>query len=157
MNCKSWMIAAILATLAQSGTATGIETFDACLTKKSPSEEAVRHCLLTSLEECITEPADVPAVATVCFRDNGSAYETGLKETIASVTSEMSEKNAVILRIDLKYELLAGLLQCDRLEELGLAVSDLSSEVIQRTRAQCEAMAVGLLYGRLQVAGTKTE
>ena len=65
------------------------------------------------------------------------------------VQSTGPEDLAVVAGIETKYDILSGLMQCDRMKELAQAMSEDTPEAVQRQYAQCSATAAGLAYARL--------
>jgi len=68
---------------------------------------------------------------------------------MSDIRGRVDEQLIALMTIGLKYDMLSGLLQCDRLEELALALSELSGEIIQRQKAQCLATTSGLALARV--------
>jgi hypothetical protein len=58
------------------------------------------------------------------------------------------ERIAAIAAIEVKYDLIASLTQCDRMEELAL-LGDRALDQVQREADGCAATAAGIAYVRL--------
>lgn len=123
---------------------------DACIVAALAAGQAPSACVDAAHAPCMAEPEDAPAVASLCFvgaRDDWSAGIAGLMQTVkAGAPDEL----AAVIGIEVKYDLLGGLLQCDRLEELALAVGALDAERIALQKTRCAAVASGLAYVRLK-------
>jgi hypothetical protein len=60
---------------------------------------------------------------------------------------------AHVARIETKYDLLTNLLQCDRLKELSLAVSQMGDDAVAVQDARCQATVSALSFMRLYLRG----
>ena len=116
---------------------------DSCILDRIDSGKPVAECIEAAQADCAAQVADASAVAAVCFREVRDGWNAGIKAVLDKVQATASEEIGAIAAIEVKYDLLAGLVQCDRMEELARAVSEQSAEVILRQRSQCEASASG--------------
>lgn len=106
-------------------------------------------CVEDAQSNCLLTPSDAPAVGMLCYVEAEAAWQEGLQGLMAGVQANAPEDIATIAAIELKYDLLSGRLQCDRVEELSLAVGTEPEDVIQRQKARCTATTAGLAYVRL--------
>jgi hypothetical protein len=65
---------------------------------------------------------------------------------MADITARADDRIAKIAGVELKYDLISGLTECNRMEDLARVGSDQSPELIQREREHCEASAAALAY-----------
>ncbi len=106
-------------------------------------------CVAEALAPCQAEPDDMHAVATLCFRNSRSAFDAGINEAMTRLRADGEEALVTLLSIESKYDMLGGLLQCDRMEELALALSNIPPDAIARQKAQCQATTSALVLARL--------
>lgn len=127
-----------------------IQAADACLAAAFDAGGQGGDCVEIAHAECTALPEEAPAVAVLCFTDGQRVWDTATAATMKSLATRLPEDVAAITGIEVKYDILSGLLQCDRLEELAIAVSDLPSGTIAREKARCAATVAGLAYTRLR-------
>lgn len=138
----------------------------ACATSTVAEEsvdlDAVRSCVATALDldkkptgcvdsahtACLRISSDTPAVAALCFEDRRADWSTAITQRMDHLRSAAPERIAALAGIEVKYDLLASLVQCDRMEELAL-LREVAAEEIQIQKSRCEATASGLAYIRL--------
>lgn len=125
------------------------EATDACLSEKIETEAQLLGCVTKALAPCMLEPSDMNSSATLCFRGKIEAFEAGIKLGVSQLSDRATNEAFKLINIELKYDMLSGLLQCDRMEELAAAFSKYGAEAIQRQKAQCRATTLGLSYARL--------
>lgn len=124
---------------------------DSCLEDRVSAGKSPADCIEAAHAACQTIPEETPAVAMVCFREARGSWDAGIAEEMARIRDKAPEKIAAIAGIEVKYDLLASLTQCDRMEELALVASHATAETIQRQKSRCEATASGLAYLRLKL------
>ena len=117
----------------------------ACVAE-DPGQSAA--CLNRALSECLAYPAEAPAAATLCFRDARQVFSDAVAARMAALRETAPEGVAAVAGIEVKYDMLAHLLQCDRLEELALLEAG-PTEAITRQKARCTATAAGVVYLRM--------
>jgi len=127
----------------------GLGSINACILENIDGGEKPASCIDAAHDDCVQVPEGTPSVASVCFRAAKDRWGAGIKALMEKVTAQASGDVAVIAGIETKYDILAGLTQCDRLEELALAVSGRPHEVVLRQKSQCVSTAFGLAYARL--------
>ncbi|MHA6262564.1 hypothetical protein ACXYMO_05120 [Arenibacterium sp. CAU 1754] len=127
-----------------------LATADACIVQSTESGQNPAACIDDAHAACQSAPSDTPAVATLCYVEAKTAWTQGIKTVMADVTAKAPETIATIARIEVKYDILANLVQCDRIEELALAASGAPEQDIVLQKSRCTAAASGLAYVRLK-------
>jgi len=126
-------------------------TTDACLSERLAQSENPTVCVDQAHQRCLTMPTDMTASAVLCFSQAREAWNIGIAANMEQIKETADERIATIAAVELKYDLLANLMQCDRMEELAKAASEATGDQIARQRAQCEASAAGLVYLRVKL------
>lgn len=126
-------------------------TLEACLAQRIDNEAQMLNCVTEALSPCLAEPDDMNSVAALCFRDSRRQFDQGLSARMVDLRGQADDTLVTLVSIELKYDIFSGLLQCDRLEELARALSEISQEAVQRQKAQCQATTSGLALARLQL------
>lgn len=106
-------------------------------------------CIDAAHEACMVDAQERGLVAALCFTNAKDAWSAGLAARLQRVMSESDQQTAALAQVETKYDLLAALLQCDRIEELSLIGSDQTGEMITMQKARCTANASALAYMRL--------
>jgi hypothetical protein len=114
----------------------------ACLARHGAADPG--QCVTEAHGPCLAFPAEAPSAAASCFLQAKAEWGALIADRMARLGEDVAE----VARIEVTYDLLANLLQCDRLEELA-RLSAPDTELLRRQRAQCEATASGLTYLRL--------
>lgn len=127
-----------------------VET-NACLNARLAENQTPAPCVDQAHQRCLTTPEDMTASAVLCFRQARETWNIGIATEMEHIRKAASDRIASIAAIELKYDLLANLMQCDRMEELAKVGSDASGDQISRQRAQCDASASGLAYLRVKI------
>ncbi len=104
-------------------------------------------CVDNAHVPCLEIPAETPNVATLCFKEAQDTW-SGAMTTALEVIKDNLPDIAPIASIEVKYDLLSGLLQCDRMAELA-ALQNAEDEKILLQKTRCSATASGLAYVRL--------
>lgn len=123
-----------------------IAQVNACADAARRDATSPAHCIDAAQGACMINAQQTPAVATLCFSEARDAWSAALSALIADVSSRTDESRAAIVRIETKYNLLANLMECDRVEELSRAVSDLGGDAIALQTAHCQASASAATY-----------
>ena len=126
-----------------------LESAGTCISDAMGSGTSPVSCIETAQIDCSTIPEDTPAVAQLCYSEAKDAWSEGIAASMQALKDSAPADALSISQIEAKYDILAGFLQCDRMEELSLAVSDISSDKIATQKAHCAATASGLAYARL--------
>lgn len=119
-----------------------------CIEHSRQSGTVPTACIDTAQADCLSLPAETPAVAILCYARARESWDSGITQRMAEIRATAPEQIAAIAGIEVKYDLLASLVQCDRLEELA-RLSSQTAETVQRQKARCTATASGLAYMRL--------
>jgi len=149
MRILSPVFALVLVTLAvpcQAGV--DLPAVDACIAHSEQMKSPPTACVDAEHAECAAMPDKMNAAATVCFSDAREAWTDGISRRMEELQKTTSEDIAAIARIELKYDLLASLVQCDRMEELALLKGGPNEDLL-RQKIRCAATASGLAYIRL--------
>lgn len=124
-----------------------------CMTARIDAGETPALCIDEAHATCLATPADSPAVAILCYRNARADWDAAITAEMSRIRERADERISAIAAVELKYDLIASLTQCDRMEELALVGSTKSGETIQRQKARCEASAAGLAYLRATLRG----
>ena len=119
---------------------------EACFAQALADKTDPATCIDAEQAACMTGAQETPAVATLCFSQAQASWSGAVAARMQAVQSGAGETLATIVRIETKYDLLSALIQCDRVEELSLAASDLPGAAIAVQKARCQATASGLTY-----------
>jgi hypothetical protein len=150
MTTRTLLILAVLALLSGPALADmDFEEVNTCLGDRVASGQSPASCIDDVHADCVRTDAGTPAVATLCFVTAEQNWQAGMAGLMETIGKNASEQVAAIAGIEVKYDMLAALLQCNRMEELSRVVGRDSAEVIQRQTARCRASAAGLTYARL--------
>lgn len=153
MVLRGFMVIAVLATgfgAAPAFAGVDIPTADACIATSFETGQSPAECIDAAQVECLAGAEETPAVATLCFVEARKIWTEALGAAIEQARDTLPADLAAISGIELKYDILGGLMQCDRMEELSLAVSDEKSELIGVQKSRCQATTSGLAYARLK-------
>lgn len=126
-----------------------IEAADTCIAEQMATGDSPLSCIEEAQADCGAVPENTPSVAVLCYTEAKSAWSAGIAATMESFAADAPRDAMAISQIEAKYDLLSGFMQCDRMEELALAVSTESSEAIARQKAHCTASSAGVAYARL--------
>ncbi|EBA05770.1 hypothetical protein [Sagittula stellata] len=124
------------------------EAVAGCVAEARARDASPDICIGPTLAGCGSLPADAPALATLCYDAARLRLSEAAAERLTRLDGTAPEPVALRARIETKYDLLSGLLQCDRLEELG-RLADTPAEALALQKTRCEATASGLAYIRL--------
>lgn len=127
-----------------------IESVNTCVTGAIESGTSPTECIEQAHTDCLNAMADTPTVATLCFVTAKEAWNAGISTAMSDVTAIASETIAAIAGVELKYDILGNLVQCDRMEELALLAETASPEQILLQKTRCTARALGMAYIRLR-------
>lgn len=130
---------------------------DACFSNAVATQTDPASCIDAAHDVCMVDSGETPAVATLCLAQAQAAWSGALASQIQSTLADVDERIAAVARIELKYDLLASLIQCDRLEELSKVASDLTGPEIAMQTMRCQSAASGLTYMRLFLRDQTTE
>lgn len=143
------VLAVCLGTFAQADV--DLATADTCLTDHLSRNQNPSACIDQAHQRCLTTPETMTASAVLCFGQAREAWNIGIAANMDNITQNADARIAAIAAVELKYDLLANLMQCDRMEELAKLGAVATGDQIARQRAQCEASAAGLVYLRVKM------
>jgi hypothetical protein len=150
-----WIASAVLALglTAPAWAEVDLASAASCMTTRIDTGENPAQCIDEAHAACQATPQDSPAIAILCYRTAQAAWDAGIRTEMARINDRADDRIAAIAAVELKYDLIASLTQCDRMEELALVGSDISSETIQRQKARCQASSAGLAFLRVTLRG----
>ncbi len=108
-------------------------------------------CIDAAQQDCMTDLQAAPSVATVCYGQTQSGWSEGITTQMDAIASQPDDTLTAVARIETQYDLLANMLQCDKIEALSKAASDLTGEQIGAQKAACQSTATGLSYMRIML------
>lgn len=126
------------------------EDLSDCVAARLAEGAAPGACVAEALAPCDAEPADKPAVALLCYKRAQDGWAEGLAARMAEIRESAAEGLSALASVEVKYDMLGHLLQCDRMEELA-RLGTAEAAGIQRDKARCTAAATGLVYTRLMM------
>jgi len=123
----------------------------ACVIERGEAAASPAPCIETALAPCRRETRETHAVAILCYRETQAAFDLRTAAIVREIRETASEEAATLIAIETKYEILAGLLQCDRIEELAQALSDETAEAVARRKADCTAATSAAAFAALLI------
>lgn len=121
----------------------------ACIDAQIAADAPVAECVNEAQADCLQYPLDAaPDAATKCFLDQKETWGAAIAARMGEIKATADEGVVAVAGIEVKYDLMSNLLQCDRIEELTLLRRDPDAQ----TRAQdarCESTATGLAFIKL--------
>ncbi|SPF78017.1 hypothetical protein [Pseudoprimorskyibacter insulae] len=128
-----------------------LAAYNTCIEAQIAANQPAAQCMQQQHAFCDSYPADdAPAAATLCYIEAKDTWSGGIAARLDAIRAKGNEKITAIAGIEVKYDLLANLLQCDRIEELA-GLSDLPAEAITLQKARCQAAAAGLALTKLAI------
>lgn len=126
-----------------------ISGFRACIDTQIAAQAPTQSCIQAELRDCATIDTSEGAEATVlCYVTAQDGWTVAIKARLDELRAAADEKIADIAGVEVKYDVLSGLLQCDRMQELSL-LTDRSSNEINIQKSGCTATTMGLAYAKL--------
>ena len=122
-----------------------LPTAQSCFTARTDATT----CIDAAQEDCLTELQSAPAAAALCYGKAQAVWGSGITARMDAIATQADETLTAVARIETQYDLLANMLQCDKVEALSKAASDLTGEQILAQKAACQSTATGLTYMRL--------
>ena len=123
--------------------------FHACLETQIEANQPAAACVQAQHDFCFGFDPDVePASATLCFVEAKEVWSGGIRAQLEAVEALGDEDIAAVAGIEVKYDLLANLLQCDRMHDLA-RLTDTPAEALTLQKARCEATSAGLVLTKL--------
>lgn len=118
-----------------------------CFKEQLGAGQPIMLCIERAAHECSQFPAG-NAAGILCYVKAKDRWGEQIAAQMEKIKGEKDEREATIIGIELRYDLQANLLQCDRVEELAL-VDGAPDEMTAHSKAICESVAVGISYSRL--------
>ncbi|WP_417241338.1 hypothetical protein [Celeribacter sp.] len=128
---------------------TTIADVDACMDTAAENGTLPTACVDNAHKECLEFPEDMQASAALCFTQAREMWTDGISAKLDDITATAPPQIAKIAGIEVKYDLLSALVQCDRMEELNGLREEATAEEILRQKTACTATASGLAYTKL--------
>jgi len=128
----------------------GLDTAEvaACVEGAVLTNSAPNGCVAAAQKACTAHSAETPAVIALCYTEAETAWGAATRERLDQLEASAPAHVAGLAQIEAKYDLLAGLVQCDRLDEMGQFHGIAEDQLLIQVRA-CRASAVGVAYARL--------
>ncbi len=136
------------ATAAMAEPRIDIAAVDSCVATATDLGTSPNGCVDQAHAPCLRIPAETPAVATLCFEETRAEWSEAISARMSDLSDRAPERISALAGIEVKYDLLTALVQCDRMEELG-RLRDIASGDILLQKTRCTATASGLAYVRL--------
>ena len=150
------VVVAFAGGLAAQGRIPAAEEVNSCIAAQSAAQAPAADCVARAHEPCLDLAARAPMAALQCFLTAKADWSNRIAARMEFVAGAGGEDIAAIAGIEVKYDLLQNLLQCDRMESLTLLRED-PSEATALQRARCEAVAAGLAYAKLVLQSRSLE
>lgn len=125
-----------------------MDSVQACVATASELGKSPNGCVDQAHAPCLRVNSDTPAVATLCFEETRSEWSGAIATRMQRLGETAPEKLAALAGVEVKYDLLTSLVQCDRMEELA-QLREIAAEEILLQKSRCHATASGLAYVRL--------
>lgn len=144
------VVGMLLAALSGPASAEEVDTeaFRACLSDGGGGAGALHSCLGAAHAACDAIPAETPAAAIQCYRGAEHGWTEALGAQFGAAGTGTDADAGIAASINARYDLLTALLQCDRRQELGLALTQDPGAEIQVARARCAAISAALVLAR---------
>ncbi len=121
---------------------------DGCIANAMTLEQSPLSCIDAAHTPCLEISAETPNVTTLCFKQAQDQWSHGIARHMEVLSQEAPKEIVAIARIEVKYDLLASLLQCDRMDELA-ALRGTANEERLKQKTRCRATASGLAFARM--------
>jgi hypothetical protein len=141
------MIVAALCSSPAPALAKDPQTPQACIDAQLQAGAPPAECVNRHQAECF-QYEEGSAASLSCFLKAKDDWGDLIKERMDQIAAAAPEEIRAIAGIEVKYDLQANLLQCDRMRELTLVRKD-PDDATAVANARCEATAVGLAYVKL--------
>lgn len=139
---------ALLPVQAAAGTIGSAEQVQACVLRQIDAAAPVADCVNEAQTECLDLAMKAPMASVACFRDARDTWTGYIGDRMAHISATAPGELAGVAGIEVKYDLLQNLMQCDRMIDLTLLRED-PSEATEAQKARCEATATALAYVKL--------
>lgn len=127
-----------------------IARFDGCVADSLARDRPAADCVQTAHAVCGDFPLETArAAAVLCYVDAQDAWTRAIRARLEGLGEDAEGRIAKLAEIEVKYDVLGSLLQCDRMEELARVASPEEDAAIGLQKARCTATALGLAYAKL--------
>ncbi|PYG28301.1 hypothetical protein [Pelagimonas varians] len=121
---------------------------DGCISNARDLDLSPLSCVDAAHAQCLEIHSETPNVISLCFSRAQDSWSQGIARHMDVLTEQAPAEIVTIAKIEVKYDLLASLLQCDRMDELSALQGTPEEErLMQKTR--CSATASGLAFARM--------
>lgn len=143
----AWLAALLIPGIALAEV--NIAAADACFAEADDNSTNPALCIRAAQDFCMDDSDATPAVSTLCYTDALTVWTEAVAMAVDGIDAGSDGGMAAVARIEAKYDMLINLLQCDRAEELAIAMSDLGGVEMALQKARCRSTAGALTYMRL--------
>ncbi|ASM72182.1 MULTISPECIES: hypothetical protein [Roseobacteraceae] len=123
-----------------------VQGAEACLAKAMQNGTDPTLCLDAPDAACMDNAQETPVVSTSCFAENRAQWGAAIGKRMDMLPDTT---DTTVARIEARYDVIGAMVQCDRIEALAKAASDLSGPQIALQKERCLARANALTYVRL--------
>lgn len=141
-------LVSVLCSAAQAESRLDMAAVTACVATSTDLGTSPNGCVDQAHARCLAIDGETPAVATLCFDETRAEWSDAIAARMAHLSETAPERLAALAGIELKYDLLTALVQCDRMEEIA-QLREIAAEEILLQKTRCAATASGLAYVRL--------
>lgn len=143
---------------ATAGRAPDAEAVAACVADQASANAPAAECVNRAQQACLQYPREAADAATQCFREMKDGWGAAIAGRMDSLKAEAPEQIAAIAGIEVKYDLMTNLLQCDRMSALMRLRDEAEPAAEARARvARCESTATGLAFVKLVLQSQRPE
>lgn len=119
----------------------------ACVEAQAEKGAPVAECVNAAQVQCL-EFQDASPAATECFIAFKESWGEMISARMQEIEAAAPAQITALAKIELKYDMMQNLLQCDRIEELAMLTRPDEAALVWQ-RARCEATATGLAFIKL--------
>jgi hypothetical protein len=121
---------------------------DGCVTNARDLDLSPLSCVDDAHAPCLEIHSETPNVTSLCFIQAQDSWSKGIARHMEVLTEQAPAEIVTIAKIEVKYDLLASLLQCDRMDELAALQGSTEEERLMQ-KSRCSATASGLAFVRM--------
>lgn len=153
------LAACLLVLMPGAAAAEGIASADevgACVTAQIAANRAVADCVNQAQVACLGLAEGAPVAGLACYLEAEAAWRGYATLRLREIAEAAPEEIASIAAIELRYDVLQNLLQCDKMLEL-MHLREEPSAATRLQKARCDATALGLAYVKLRLQSRDIE
>lgn len=128
----------------------------ACVAEQTIAGLSAAECVNRAQRGCFEFPPESTAAATLCFVEAKNDWSALIAARLDAIGEAAPPQIRDIAGIEVKYDLMTQLIQCDRMNELSLVTEDPSDRLVVQ-KARCEATAAGLTFVKLLIQSRTLE